>query len=342
MTDDVQAFIAERLSDPATSWNMGSFGAIAEFHRDHDEPVGPADDPRDLAVATERGAIRFDPSSLRSLELVAYEGVGRRPDGWTQALVFCLPEEAARRSARRVLSELGPDREAVRERDRGDTLFDMGLGLPQCDFCVRASGAVATAIRASVDHALFSPEGKPALDAIFGANPHRVAITNVGRVEVYQKIGGPVTGGASPQGPHTHLLPTLLKSGRTHAATTPVPDGHLPCGGLHPPSAVTGALGERIPFDLDRHKAFQDLIARFGTASGRAIKDAVARALALGTDPAGFPEPGDRIARLALRATLRQAMQIAQAAGDASACRAVDQWLARFDHGGRDMDDADH
>jgi hypothetical protein len=59
---------------------------------------------------------------------------------------------------------------------------------------------------------VFEP-GNPAMGMILAANPHRVFISRLGRIEVYQPI--PPPSGKSPEGPHTHVLPRLLKSGRT-------------------------------------------------------------------------------------------------------------------------------
>ena len=77
---------------------------------------------------------------------------------------------------------------------------------------------------------------------ILHANPHRVFISRLGRIEVYQPI--PPPSGKSPEGPHTHVLPRLLKSGRTHPATEPVPEGWIPCAHLYPPHPARDGLGE--------------------------------------------------------------------------------------------------
>ena len=61
---------------------------------------------------------------------------------------------------------------------------------------------------------------------ILAANPHRVFISRLGRIEVYQPI--PPPSGKSPEGPHTHVLPKLLKSGRTHPATDRFPRAGFP------------------------------------------------------------------------------------------------------------------
>lgn len=119
-----------------------------------------------------------------------------------------------------MLTELGPDDNAIRGIYRMGILFDMGLSLPQCDFCIRTTDPKLLAeLRANAGRSLFEPDN-PVMHTIFQTHPHRVALTNIGRVEVYQKIGGPDTGGVLPAGPHTHVLPKLLKTGRTHSANT--------------------------------------------------------------------------------------------------------------------------
>src|SRR5262245_66159348 len=126
---------------------------------------------------------------------------------------------------RKVLTELGPDREALREQHREATLFDLGLGALQVDVCVRVADAdVAAELRAHAGRALFDP-GNPAMGVILAANPDRVVVSRLGRVEVYQQI--PPADGQRPTGPHTHVLPTLLHHRPAHAATELMPDGLL-------------------------------------------------------------------------------------------------------------------
>jgi hypothetical protein len=58
--------------------------------------------------------------------------------------------------------------------------------------------------------------------AIVHKSPNRIAITAMGRTEVYSAI--PPPGGKSPEGPHTHLLPSLIKTGRKHDPKAPIPE----------------------------------------------------------------------------------------------------------------------
>ena len=187
------------LADWNTGWSMGSFGAIAEFHQDGDEAT-VVDEPAGLTRATKRGGIRIDPSRLGEIRAIAYETPSPKRHRWSQAIALCLPKADAKANGRSVLTELGPDRDAVRETDREAILFDMGLMLPQCDFCIRtADETLIKVLRQNAGRSLFDPANS-AMASILPAHPHRIALTGIGRVEVYQKIGGPDTGGVSPPG----------------------------------------------------------------------------------------------------------------------------------------------
>lgn len=253
----VAALLRDALEDPGTAWSLGSFGAIAEFMRDADEGVVALRDGR-LGMATCRGAVAL--TTRPGLRPVAYETAVA--SGWNHAVALCMPENACAMSGRTVVTELGPDEAAARDEDRDGVLFDLGLGLLAVDACVRSSDPEAVAcLRAGVGRPLFEP-GNPIGPRLVAMSPHRVFLSRVGRVEVYAPI--PPAGGTSPEGPHTHVLPKLLRAGRTHAATTPIPAGFVPCAALHPAHPYKDMLGQRIPFDRVRHDAFQALLEVWG------------------------------------------------------------------------------
>jgi hypothetical protein len=332
--------IENHLGNWCSGWNMGSFGAIAEFHRDQDEAYALRKNDR-LSVATERGGVAFDIGTLSSVRPIAYETLSPKPHRWAHAIALCLPADLAGRHARTTLTELGRDREAVRPDDSDDVLFDLGLSLPQCDFCVRANDHVLLdVLRANVGRPLFEP-GNQALGALLAAHPHRVAITNIGRIEVYQKIGGPDTGGVSPEGPHTHLLPKLLKSGRTHSANVPIPAGLVPLGGLHPANPVMNAMGRDQPFDPVVHDAFQILLAEYGLPESVEVKKRVMDAIARGGPPESFTVPADRLSRSAVRLALRQAARRAEFSGDGALLASISMWREAYDGGAGSADDED-
>jgi hypothetical protein len=251
------ALLRAALDDAETGWSLGSFGALATFRRDPDEPVRRPDDGRP-GLATERGAIALTPTP--GLRPLAYETafVG----GWNHAVALCLPEGACAGAGRRVVTECGPDGAAVRAQDRDGILFDLGLGLLAVDACVRTRDpALLALLRAGAGRPLFEP-GNPLAGHLAALSPHRVFVTRPGRIEVFAPIPRPGT--PSPPGPHTHLLPGILEAGRTHPATAPIPEGFVPCGALHPPHPAKDAAGRAIPFDHTRHEAFQRLLDTWG------------------------------------------------------------------------------
>lgn len=302
MTDSaiIRAVLHEHIHNPASQWNLGTFGAIAEFMRDPGEEVAIRDETSRLSATTARGGIGF--GNLDRLRLFASESaVGT---SWSHRVALCLPEDACAMNRRTVLTELGPDTEALRPRDAGAILFDMGLGTLQADICIRTDDPELTALlRAQSGRSLFEP-GNPAMPAIVAAGPHRVFIARIGRCEVYQPI--PPAGGKSPEGPHTHVLPQLLRSGRTHAATEPVPEGLVPSAHLVPAHPVRDAMGHPRRFDGAAHRQFEDLLGRFGDPALSLVKQTLRDAVGKGDSPEAFSVPATKFERHALRVALRQ------------------------------------
>src|SRR3546814_4128565 len=112
---------------------------------------------------------------------------------------------------------------------RTDTLFPYTT-------LFRSDPALLAVLRAEVGRSVLTPDSA-AMRAIKLAepSPNRVAVSKAGRIEVYARLPSRLKGDtASPEGPHTHLLPDLLKHARTHAATVPVPDGLVPVATIHP------------------------------------------------------------------------------------------------------------
>ena len=209
MTMGLVAFLDAQMQDAETQWSVGTFGAIAEFARDADEPATLSRGMTSLSAVTERGGIRI---ALRTdMRPFAFETTTK--DSWNHRVALCLPEDRCAMSGRTVLTEIGADHDALREQDRHAVLFDLGLGALQVDCCVRVDDPeIAAQLRAYCGHPVF---GTSAMGIILATNPHRVFLSQLGRVEVFQPI--PPPDGKSPDGPHTHVLPGLLRHRRTHA-----------------------------------------------------------------------------------------------------------------------------
>lgn len=326
MTHDIRNFIRAELQRDTTQWNLGTFGAIAEFMRDPGEAMALIDDGARLGAVTARGGIGF--GDLSQVRIFASEAaVGR---GWSHRVALCLPEAGCAMSRRAGLTELGPDRAALRDADRDAILFDMGLSALQTDICIRtADPALIGSLRAQAGRSLFEP-GNPAMGAIVTAGPHRVFLSRFGRCEVFQPI--PPPDGRSPEGPHTHVLPKLLRLGRTHAATESVPNGFVPCAHLVPAHPLKDAMGNPTRWDEPAHARFQALLVAFGDSDLVALKADVAALVQSGQGPDSLPMPADKLARHAVRVALRQL------AAAARQLPALHDWLAVFDR--RSADEA--
>lgn len=320
--------ITDQLADPHAQWSLGTFGAIAEFGRDADEPAEVAQTEQAMAVVTPRGGIRLE--ARDTMRAVAFETVTAQ--SWSQRVAFCLPDQQGVMSKRAVLTELAPDARALREQDRDGVLFDLGLETLQVDCCVRTSdAALIEELRAQAGRSLFAP-GNPAMELILAHSPDRVFATRAGRIEVYQAI--PAPGGEAPAGPHTHVLPELLAQQRTHPASEPIPRGWIPCAYLYPAHPLRDADGRPRPFDTTRYVAFQRMLSRHGDVELVRLKRNVTKAVIGNVGPGAIATPDDRFAQDAVRVALRQLKASEGTSPNLAA------WFATYDQA-RDTDEGE-
>jgi hypothetical protein len=297
---DLLDLLTQQVADNEVGWSLGTFGALAEFTRDADEPVELEREDGAVSAVTARGGLRI--AQHPELRPVASESP--TSESWSHRVALCLPETSCAMSGRTAFTEVGPDRDALREEDRAGVLFDLGLPALHADFHVRSSDAdVVAALRGCTGKSVFSHDSG-AMKVILATNPHRVFVSRLGRIEVYQPI--PHAGGKSPTGPHTHVLPKLLAHGRTHSANEPLPPGWIPCAHFYPPHPVRDPLGQRHDFRAERHAAFQLLLARYGDPQRLALKQRVIDSVMSGGEPSAILIGNDRFARATLRVALRQ------------------------------------
>jgi hypothetical protein len=329
----VTALVQEMLAEVGAGWNIGTFGALAEFHHVAQDPLPMITLTRTGGDAvTGRGAIRV--ALVADVLPVAYEGLAKDPQAWNHALSFCLREEFAGMGRHSVLTELGADHDALREIDRDAILFDVGLGAPHIDFCVRTHDAELIAVLRQATGQSILASRHPAMATIVATSPHRVCISRLGRIEVYQPIPSPGPAARSPIGPHTHVLPDLLRRGRSHSANAPIPHGWVPGLNLHPPSPIADSLGHPQPFDAGVHTAFQVLLRAYAPPGVMAEKDRIVQAVLAGEKPQDYLVAPTRAERMAQRVALRQMLHTHQGTP------ALPDWLATLDRGVETLDAA--
>jgi hypothetical protein len=290
--------VAAHLADPASGWSIGASGVLAEFMRDAGEPC-----ERDgFQSVTARGAIRVAPSA--DLHALAYEVLSAQPGLWHHGVLLSLPAATAALPVRTVVTELGPDRDAIGAADRAAVLFDLGLGSTAFAFCVRTSDAALVRTLRRAAGRGFLAAGRDLAATLVATSPHRVAISRVARIEVYQSIAA--AGGATPSGPHTHLMPRLLRPARGASANIPLAPERISGLSLYPAHPAKDAAGAKKPFSLLEHAVFQRVLATFGDPVSLAAKTELLAAVERGDSPAAWRAPGKRNARQACRIALRQ------------------------------------
>jgi len=205
--DELKRWIVGTFTDRKGTWVTGVPGALAEF---------PVRLERSIEVEVNDAAIEAQATDAH-LRLTLHDKLRAFAFAGAGPIVLALPRNRATLSRVQGFTPLGVDRDAVDSRHRTHELFDLGLNRQCCRFLIRASSAgFADAMRQHEGKTL-QPLLRDAGAAILGESPHRVVESALARIEVFTRI--PLPGEQSPEGAHTHLLPSFLES-----------DGDLPAG----------------------------------------------------------------------------------------------------------------
>lgn len=297
MTTALNEILHAQLAQFRAGVSIGGFGAVAEFQEEAAEITQHADK---LIATSSRGSLCIQLN--RNETALAYEMPSQQTDCWQYGLALLGDAASSTMSGRTVLTELGEDKRAICARENGAVLFDIGVGLPHVEFCVRTTNAKLLAcLRKHVGTSVIDQQ-HPVIKQLIEVSPHRVMRSRIARIEVYQRIDTHKT----PPGPHTHLLPDLLSRRRIHSAVIPIPPTQIPLLTVHPENPLFDALGTRRPFVGEVFNRFEQLLANFGNAEYVEEKRRVRAAIAAEIEPEDYPPAGSRIARLAQRITLRQ------------------------------------
>lgn len=324
----VRTLLQEALADPKNVWSIGTFGAIGEFMQ------APGDESHtairhDVAeIVTAGGGIRVRLQD--DVRVLAYEMLSGDGETWSNAIAFCLPKPM--QTNERTVRRLGDDHEALRLEDRSAILFDLGVTVGFVSMCVRAGNLeLIAALEELEGKNLLSHDGFAAANLILKLSPHRVMLSPLARIEIFSPI--PAADGKSPAGPHTHLLPKLIASGRTHGANTPIPKGMQSALMLHPPSPWRDGKGVRTPFNLASAQSFERLFDAFGLPEDKSVRADLEAAVGAGVAPANYPWPESRRGRAQARITLRKLAQTSDA-------KLAHAWKIAYDHRTDEDDEA--
>ena len=225
-TDDVRAFVASTLEAGRGTWVIGVVGAVAEFTAAQSDKVEVHVDGDDITAYTKNGALRVKINDdIRALTFDLPDW-GREP-----RIVLAVKRERGRLPVASGVVDLGPDTDAL-VQEQNAKLYDLGLGRKEGRFCVRlGEGAAREALNGS--KGLMFPQALPMIaGTLVAESPTRVVESALGRIEVQGQI--PPPDAKSPAGPHTHLLPEHLETGRALPVGMDLPRAYLPGAIFYP------------------------------------------------------------------------------------------------------------
>lgn len=307
--------IAALAADPDNGWSIGSFGSIGEFMRDRDEEADIHRQGDRIEILTRRGGMRIvRPEDSRA---VAWDSLSGDGESWGHGLAICVAIPPA---WPRTIRALGPDHDAMRPAERSHQLFSLGVGHGAVDMALRTDDPGLIAAMRAAEGGVFPGDGK-LMPHVLRAQPHRVVMSPLGRIEIFQPV--PPPDGTSPQGPHTHVLPQHIARNRPHSANIPIPEGSQSALSLHPRSPWRTTLGERHAYRPDIDAAFAPLLDRFGLEEDHEVDRRIRESIARQADPDAADWPDTRRGRTRARILLRRMA----ASGDAR----VAPWRAMFD-----------
>jgi len=198
---ELASWVRSTLTEGRGTWVVGVPGAVAEF------PCGAARS-LEVTLADDRIEARGSDAQFRLRlhdKLRAFSFASAGP------IVLGLPKVRSTLAVAQSLAALGADTNAIDAGHRGHELFDFGVGRQSARFCVRTGNADLIATLRALEGQPWATVLHDAGMQILGESPNRVVESALARVEVFSRI--PAPGAASPDGAHTHFLPSFLQSG---------------------------------------------------------------------------------------------------------------------------------
>jgi hypothetical protein len=225
-TQDIREFIITSLETGKGTWVFGVVGAVGEFATAPGERIYFQYEGEKILAHTKNGAMQMRINDdVRALTF----GL---PDPSTSSLILLgVKQKSGSIPTANVITDLGEDTNPLLSSEE-KRLYDLGLGRKETRFCVRvASGSANEALKDTIG--LTFKDGLPLIaGALMQESPTRVIDTAIGRIEVQGKI--PPPDASSPNGPHTHLLPNELETGRSLPIGMEIPITYLPGAIFYP------------------------------------------------------------------------------------------------------------
>jgi hypothetical protein len=225
-TKDIREFIISSLETGKGTWVFGVVGAVGEYTTALGESTYFQYEDEKILAHTKNGAMQ-----MRINDDVRALTFGLPGPSASLPILLGVKQKSGIIPRANVITDLGEDTSPLLNSEE-KRLFDLGLGRKEARFSVRvASGSANEALKNTMG--LTFTEALPLIaGALMQASPTRVIDTAIGRIEVQGKIPSPEA--SSPNGPHTHLLPNELETGRSLPVAMEIPRAYLPGAIFYP------------------------------------------------------------------------------------------------------------
>ncbi|MEM6663232.1 MAG: DUF1289 domain-containing protein [Pseudomonadota bacterium] len=224
-TEEIRTFVARSLEKRRGTWVMGVVGAVAEFIAAPDAQVEIEVNGCDVTARTRNGALRMHINDDARAVTFDPPGLAAEP-----RIVIAVKRSLGRLPLSEGIADLGPDNGLL--PDPEGRLYDLGLGRKDARFCVRVANGMAKRALEQADGLTLMQSLSQIAPPLIAESPTRVVETALGRIEVQGQI--PPPGARSPEGPHTHLLPDHLATGRSLPVGMELPRSYLPGAIFYP------------------------------------------------------------------------------------------------------------
>lgn len=261
ISQEIKKLLVESSGKTKSSWAIVRDGVVAEFSIVQGDKLTKTFQNDVLRVDTQRAtlSINFDDS----LEAITSESGAHGCSPWTQNIYLCVKKEEAKMAARTKLTYLGK----FDSHDIQGNLWDLGVGNDTLDACVIAKNE-------SVNELLKQNESQYVIDKseflqeLVHHSPPRLFQTNFASILVKQKI---TTTEEEIEGPHTHLLPPIIKS-KKHFEV-PVPNDMIPIIQVDPFGSVIDGNGEFYKWHGFENDEFQNFMKKHGNQEYVTLKN---------------------------------------------------------------------
>ncbi len=223
--EELLIWIAETIVGRRGTWMIGAFDAVAKFACTAEREIEIKNVGDAIIARSPEAAFRLRINDKVRAFAIAENG----------PIVLGLPNGRAAMPLSAALTALGPDCDAIDERRRHDSLFDLGLGHTSSRFCIRTDDARLAEVL-SAHTGRHWPDVEPIIgNQLESLRPTCLAETAVARIEVFAPISLPC--GDAPRTP-ADVLPAFVKSCAEIPADLALPDYASPVANFYPNGAA--------------------------------------------------------------------------------------------------------